>query len=413
MARQFAIDVVRTLREAGHESLWAGGCVRDALIGNSPKDYDVATNAAPNEVRRVFGHNRTLAIGAAFGVITVLGPKAAGPIEIATFREDVGYSDGRRPDRVVYSTAEQDALRRDFTINGLFYDPLEERVIDYVGGETDLANGVIRAIGDPAARIAEDKLRMLRAVRFAAGFGFEIEDVTWHALCREAKTIHVVSAERIGAEMRRMLVGPNRRRAIELLRDTGLLEAILPETAALPTQDMLRTLEALIQPEFPTALAAILLTQSQSLAFEPNGNDAKNVMAIAALWRLSTEEKQAALASLAAAPQIVIANELPWHQVQPLLIQRGIHETMKLASARCEALKISSEGVEYCREKLALDPEQLNPKPIMSGDILRDAGLKPGPKFKEILQSVRNEQLEGRLCTTEEALEWVQANFQI
>src|SRR6187431_2793035 len=168
LAREFAVEVVRRLREAGLQALWAGGCVRDQLMGQLPKDYDVATDAAPERVREIFGQRRTLAIGAAFGVITVLGPKGAGQIDVATFRRDAAYSDGRHPDAVTFTDAEHDAQRRDFTINGVFYDPLEDRVIDYVGGQEDLTRRVIRAIGDPLARIAEDKLRMLRAVRFAA-----------------------------------------------------------------------------------------------------------------------------------------------------------------------------------------------------------------------------------------------------
>src|SRR3954469_10452800 len=164
VAREFAIDVVRRLREAGHQSLWAGGCVRDQLLGQMPKDYDVPTDAVPDRVREVFGRRRTLAIGASFGVITVLGPERAGQIDVATFRRDAAYSDGRHPDAVSFSDAENDAQRRDFTINGLFFDPIAEQVIDYVGGQDDLQRHVIRAIGDPLARIAEDKLRMLRAV---------------------------------------------------------------------------------------------------------------------------------------------------------------------------------------------------------------------------------------------------------
>lgn len=168
--RQFAVEVVERLRTAGYEALWAGGCVRDQLLQRTPKDYDVATSAHPDQIRDVFGRRRTLPIGAAFGVITVLGPKSAGQIEVATFRQDATYSDGRHPDSVTFSTAEEDARRRDFTINGLFYDPLNEQVIDFVGGQQDIDRRVVRAIGDPYERIAEDKLRMLRAVRFSATF---------------------------------------------------------------------------------------------------------------------------------------------------------------------------------------------------------------------------------------------------
>src|SRR4249920_3694792 len=171
--RAFALEIAQKLRAAGFESLWAGGCVRDELLGIPPKDYDVATNATPDQIRDLFGHRRTLPIGAAFGVVTVLGPRHAGQIDVATFRSDATYSDGRHPDSVKFTSAEQDAERRDFTINGLFYDPVGGEVVDYVGGQQDLAGRVIRAIGDARLRLAEDKLRMLRAVRFAAAFEFE------------------------------------------------------------------------------------------------------------------------------------------------------------------------------------------------------------------------------------------------
>jgi poly(A) polymerase len=177
-ARDFAVDVVKKLREADFCALWAGGCVRDQLLGRRPKDYDVATDATPDQIRSVFGHRRTLAIGQVFGVITVLGTKRTGQIEVATFRRDATYSDGRHPDQVTFCDAREDALRRDFTINGLFYDPIEDRIIDYVGGQEDLKRRLVRAIGDPAARLAEDKLRMLRAVRIAADFAFDLDPET-------------------------------------------------------------------------------------------------------------------------------------------------------------------------------------------------------------------------------------------
>src|SRR3954470_5971345 len=221
LAREFAVDVARRLRESGHQALWAGGCVRDQLMAQMPKDYDVATDAVPDRVREVFGKRRTLPIGASFGVITVLGSQGAGQIDVATFRRDAAYSDGRHPDAVSFSDAEHDAQRRDFTINGLFFDPVEDRVIDFVGGQEDLARRVVRAIGDPLARIAEDKLRMLRAVRFAARFDFAIEDKTLAAIKQQARELIIVSAERVATELRLILTHPNRARGIELLAETG------------------------------------------------------------------------------------------------------------------------------------------------------------------------------------------------
>ena len=198
--REFALEIAKRLRTAGFESLWAGGCVRDELLGIPPKDYDIATSATPDQIRDLFGRRRTLPIGAAFGVVTVLGPRTAGQIEVATFRTDAAYSDGRHPDSVSFTTAEHDAQRRDFTINGLFYDPIAETVVDYVGGQNDLNLRTIRAIGDPRLRIGEDKLRMLRAIRFAAAFDFTIDPATFAAIQQMAGEILTVSAERIGME---------------------------------------------------------------------------------------------------------------------------------------------------------------------------------------------------------------------
>ncbi len=235
--RDFALDVVRRLRDAGHEALWAGGCVRDELLGLPPKDYDVATSAHPDEVCRLF--RRTIAVGKSFGVIEVLGPRtSAGPlrVQVATFRidvygedEDGEELDGRHPRAVVFTSAREDALRRDFTINGMFFDPLEDRLIDYVGGQDDLRARVLRAIGDPAQRFTEDKLRMLRAVRMAARFELEVEPGTAEAIRRMAPQIHAVSAERMADELRKMLVDPHRAHGMRLFMDLELAQPILPE----------------------------------------------------------------------------------------------------------------------------------------------------------------------------------------
>ena len=226
--KQFASEVTVSLQRAGHTAYWAGGCVRDAILGRAPKDYDVATSATPDEVRELFGFKRTLPIGASFGVITVVGPKSAGQIEVATFRRDGGYSDGRRPDSVEFTDAREDAVRRDFTINGMFFDPATEEVIDFVGGQEDIKRQVIRAIGDPHKRIEEDKLRMLRAVRFAATYEFALDPQTRDAVSAHAAEIEVVSGERIGAELVRMLSHPTFRIAVEKLHQTGLWKYILP-----------------------------------------------------------------------------------------------------------------------------------------------------------------------------------------
>ena len=283
--RQFAVEVVEELRAHGFTAYWAGGCVRDQLLHRTPWDYDVATDAKPDEIRHVFGRRRTLAIGAAFGVITVLGPKEAGQVEVTTFRQDAAYRDGRHPDSVTFSSPEEDAKRRDFTINGMFYDPLADQIIDYVGGADDLRAEIVRAIGAPRERIAEDKLRMLRGVRFAVLFGFELEAATAAAIREMASQITIVSAERIAAEIEIMLLHPNRARAVRLLRETGLLEAILPEVVREESwEQTLVLLECLCEPTFPLALAVLLRA----------ANDSGIAAAIGKRWRLAKADSDRA-----------------------------------------------------------------------------------------------------------------------
>src|SRR5262245_26613254 len=272
--REFATEVVKRLQEAGYEALWAGGCVRDELMGLTPKDYDVATNAKPDEVRRLF--RRTVAVGASFGVVEVLGPRESPvplTVEVATFRADVSYSDGRHPDEVVFASAREDALRRDFTINGMFFDPIAEQLHDFVGGQRDLQARVLRAIGDPRVRFTEDKLRLLRAVRIATRFDLHMDPATAEAIIEMAPQITVVSAERIAEELRQLLVHPRRAAGMNRLDELGLVAVILPELV--PMKDcphglpdarngnlwghVMRVLE-LLGPEcsFALALAALL-----------------------------------------------------------------------------------------------------------------------------------------------------------
>lgn len=400
-ARDFARDVVQQLRSHGYEAVWAGGCVRDGLLGKQPKDYDVATNATPDQVREVFGHRRTLPIGAAFGVITVLGPRAAGPIEVATFRRDATYSDGRHPDSVAFSNAEEDALRRDFTINGLFFDPVAEEVIDYVDGRRDLQQGILRAIRDPEERFAEDKLRMLRAVRFAATLAFDIDPATMSAIQRHADELQVVSAERIAAELRRMLTHDNRRRAAELLRESGLLRVILPEfdVNGAAWQQTLRLLEAVREPTTSVALALLLRF------VHVQDHEAGWVEEIGRRWKLSNEEIDGVLICLRGEATIRSAPTIPWPSLQRQLIAPRIKELMSYCEAVALVVDGRLEAIDYCSAKLALPPDELNPTPLLDGDVLRSAGVTPGPIYKQLLTAVRDAQLEGTIASAAEALD--------
>ncbi len=410
--RQFAVEVVRKLRAAGFEAYWAGGCVRDQLLGREAKDYDVATTATPEEVRGLFGARRTVLVGVAFGVVRVLGPPAAGPIEVATFRQDVGYSDHRRPDAVEFSTPEADALRRDFTINGLFYDPLEDRVIDFVGGQDDLARGIIRAIGDPQARLAEDKLRLLRAVRFAAGLDYQLDMATRVAIEAMAAEVTRVSVERIAAEMRLMLAAPSRARAVHLLDEVGLLDAILPEVARArrsveatpigrPGDEAwavaLEVLEALVSSRFPVALAALLYPFVDAAASE----------AIGRRWKLSNDERARTRWLVEHHGLLLEARRLPWPRLQRVLIHEGIDDLLALDEAAARAAEVELADIEFCRQRLALPREVLDPTPLVTGDDLIAHGVPRGKQYPRLLEAVRDAQLEGRITTREEALRLV------
>jgi tRNA nucleotidyltransferase/poly(A) polymerase len=393
--REFAVEVVRRLRERGFEALWAGGCVRDFVMGRKPKDYDVATTARPEEIRDIFGQRRTVPVGAAFGVIAVLGSGSAGQIDVVTFRQDKSYSDSRRPDAVEFSTPEADAERRDFTINGLFYDPLENRVIDFVGGQEDLARGIVRAIGDPLARFGEDKLRLLRAVRFAATFGFELEPATSHAIREMAAEVTRVSAERIAAEMRLMLVDRSRTRAASLLRDAGLLQAILPElsTAGEAWQFTLKVLDRLDLATFPLALAALLHSLLPASVYE-----------VCRRWKLSNHDTERAERLVAKQNALLEARQMAWSRLQRILIAEGIDELLQLHEAVARARDCSTAHVEYCRELLKMPRDQLDPPPLVTGDDLIAHGVRRGKQYQKLLEAVRDAQLDKKITTKQEAL---------
>jgi tRNA nucleotidyltransferase/poly(A) polymerase len=392
--RAFALQVVEMLRARGFEAYWAGGCVRDQLLGLVPKDYDVATDATPGLIRELFGERRTLAIGAAFGVVTVLGPRAAGQIEVATFRSDAAYSDGRHPDHVTFTDARHDAERRDFTINGLFYDPVAEEVIDYVDGRADLEARLIRAIGDPRHRFDEDKLRMLRAIRFAATFGFEIERATFDAIREMAHQVGSVSAERIGMEIRRMLADSNRARALALLTDSGLLAQVLPEMVQAEEHfsNTSEALEKLIEPSVAAAMAILC---------HPFGDGIERASSAGRRLRFTNKEVERTSWILRQRDTIQHAADAPWPRLQRILVHDGIEELL----ATVEALVGSDhEAIQFCRERLRWPRRKLDPEPLVDGSDLIAQGLKPGPQFSALLVQTRDAQLEGRIATKDEAL---------
>ena len=407
-AREFALVVVGRLRSAGHEAVWAGGCVREELLGRTPADYDVATSARPDQVRAVFGNRHTLAVGAAFGVITVLGPRGAGQVEVATFRSDAAYTDGRHPAGVTFTNAREDALRRDFTINGLFLDPITGEVHDYVEGRADLTAGIVRAIGNAAMRFGEDHLRMLRAVRFAAGFGFALEEQTQAAIVRMARLVTTVSPERVAAELRAIVARPGRRRAFELLVQTGLAREVLPEVAPADGaaaahaawHDSARIIDALDEPEIASALAVL------TAALPP-----ETPRRIAARLRLSTRELKTACWLHEAVACVdgtgeVDLDQRPWSQLQPWLAHDAAFLLADVLRARAACGHGSAAAAGWVTAKLQMPQEQLDPPPLVTGNDLLAAGVPAGRAMGQVLAALRALQLDGVLTTRDAALEW-------
>ncbi len=396
--RELALEIVQRLQTAGHQALLAGGCVRDLLLGIEPDDYDVATSARPEQVQELFGRRRTLAIGAAFGVIAVLGADRRRQVEVATFRTDGGYSDGRRPDSVTFTDARNDALRRDFTINGLFQDPQTGTIHDFVDGRRDLEERVIRAIGDPHQRIDEDKLRMLRAVRFTARFGFELDGATRAAVSAHAAEIRLVSGERIGAEMRKMLEHRARAAAASLLEECGLLREVVEDAELLTANQAnwrtrLKWMAGLgDRATFPVAATMLLGPVIKDHGVQP----------LMDRWKLATAEAAAIRWLEEHWFTLLRANSLPWSAIQPLLVHPEGRGALQIALA---AAGPDQAGVRLCQQRLAWPAERLNPAVLINGESLKCLGLAPGPDFGRILEAVRRAQLDGEIGSEAEAIQ--------
>jgi poly(A) polymerase len=436
--RRFALEVVKRLQRARHTALWAGGCVRDLLLGQTPADYDVATDATPEEVMRILPYH-AVTVGISFGVVRVLAPGHAGiEVEIATFRSDGAYVDGRRPQSVVFSSPEMDASRRDFTINGMFWDPVAGRLIDYVGGREDLERRVLRAIGDPAARFREDKLRLLRAVRMAARFRLSIDPATESEVRVMAAEVVGVSAERIAQELRRMLVHATRVRAMELALGLGVLAPVVPSAVRMrglfqgkPMQpegdlwDHTMLVLALLPPDpsFPLALAALLHDVGKpSCRGYKNGrvtfHDHEQVGAsiaedIGRRLKLSNTERQRVTWMVRYHQYLGEAKRMRESKLKRMLAEPGIEELLELHRADALATTGDPSQVDYCRDYLDNPPSgEINPPPLLTGHDLARHGLMPGPQFKIMLNRVREAQLEGKVHSKREALEWIDGELR-
>ncbi len=457
MLKDFAISIIRILREHGHKAYLVGGCVRDLLLGREPADYDVATDATPEQVMRIFPE--TYAVGAQFGVVLVPSPERdvasnvsietgadvtcyvspkGNVVEVATFRSDIGYSDGRHPDQVRFSKdPREDVERRDFTINGLLLDPVTNEVLDFVGGRKDLKACIIRTIGNPDRRFSEDKLRMLRAVRFAARFGYTIEPETFQAIQKLASQIHQVSRERVRDELSKMLTEGHARQAFLLLDQTGLLHEVLPEIETMkgveqppqfhPEGDVfihtLLLLDKLPHP-CPITLAwgallhdvgkpATFRVASDRIRFDGHVDvGVKIAEEICARLRFSKDETNRILALVDNHMRFAHVQQMKESTFKRFVRMPRFDEHLQLHRMDCLSSHEDLTSYNFTREKMAaMTPAALRPAPLITGDDLIAAGYPPGPQFKKILSAVEDRQLEGILRSRDEAMTFVGSEF--
>jgi poly(A) polymerase len=457
-AKQHATEIVRDLRERGHQAYFAGGCVRDLLLSREPADYDVATDATPRQVMQIFP--QTYAVGEQFGVVLVpvaeidqvTNDGATGAlarpnerrngeaVEVATFRSDLSYSDGRHPDEVRFTNdPREDAQRRDFTINGMMLDPATNELLDFVGGRDDLKARIIRAIGDPERRFTEDKLRMLRAVRFAARFNYQIDPATLAAIKKLAAQIHQVSSERVREELTKMLTEGQAHRAFELLDATKLLPEVLPEIAAMKGVEQ----PPQYHPEGDVFVHTLLLLEklppaaSKTLAWGALLHDVgkpptfriapdrirfdghvevgvKMAAEILRRLRFSNYETDQILALVDNHMRFGAVQRMKQSTLKKFLRLPAFEEHLELHRIDCLSSHGQLEAYEYSREQLhSMPPEAIRPTPLLTGRDLIAAGYEPGPRFKEILTAIEDAQLEGRLASPEAAMEYVRREFPL
>ena len=429
-----AVEIIGKLQEEGHIAYLAGGCVRDMLRGEIPKDYDIATSALPEQITSIF--SKTREVGVHFGVVIVIKDNQA--FDVATFRNDGSYNDGRHPEDVTFSTPEEDTARRDFTINGIFFDPISQKHIDFVDGRSDIEKKVVRAIGDPDLRFQEDHLRLLRAVRFAARFNYEIEEKTWKSIKLNASGISKISKERVRDELTKILLNENRVLGFDLLVDSGLMVHIIPEILQLrgceqppqfhPEGDVFvhtRLMLSLLKdnPSIELVLSVLLhdIGKPSTYSFDEaagrirfNGHD-----------KLGAEMSNQILRDLKFSNSIIedvvqmVANHMTFKDVQKMrqsklkrfMSRSTFSDEKELHRVDCLGSWGGLDNYDFLNEKMIeFANEPIIPAPLLTGKDLIEFGWAPGPNLGETLNSVQDLQLEGTLNSKEEALEWVKAN---
>jgi poly(A) polymerase len=432
-AREAAIDIIQKLTAAGYQALLAGGCVRDALMGREPKDYDVATSARPEQVIALFPKAQT--VGAHFGVVVVR--RGEHTIEIATYRKDGAYTDGRHPESVTFSSPEEDAQRRDFTVNGLFEDPIQGKIIDYVGGQADMQEKMLRAIGDADQRFEEDQLRLMRAVRFATVLGFEIETKTWAAVCRLSGKIRSVSMERLREEFSKTMLHANRVRGFDLFVESGLMGHLLPEILKLkgceqppqfhPEGDVFihtRLMLSLLPEKVSLSLVLSVLfhdiakpsTQSvdENGRIRFNGHDVVGARMTDHILHRLKYPNDVIEQTVEAVANHMVFKDVPKMRVAKLkrfMARPGFEDELELHRVDCLGCHGMLDNYEFVQQKrVEFANEPLIPPRLITGSDLIALGWKPSPALGKVLNAVQTQQLEGKLTTREEALAWVEAN---
>ncbi len=428
-----ALKIASRLKEHGFLAYFAGGCVRDFLMRQNAEDVDIATTARPEEMEKIFA--KTIPVGRQFGVMIVV--EQGRSFEVATFRREGGYDDGRHPSQVSFTVPEEDAKRRDFTVNGLFFNPFEKKILDYVGGQSDLQKRLIRAIGDPRQRFAEDKLRLLRAVRFASSLDFEIEPETWKAICEKAGEIVQVSPERIRDELVKILVRPGAARGFKLLSESGLMKAILPEVEAMkgcqqppdfhPEGDVFvhtgLLLEKLSHPAPVLALGALFHDVGKPVTFSvkegkirfyehaPVG--AEMTRQIMKRLRFSNDEIEAVSECVANHMKFADVQKMRSGKLKQFVIRPTFPVELELHKIDCQSCHGMLDNYHFLKKKLEeYAREDLKPKPLINGNDLMTLGMKPGPAMKPLLEEVYVLQLEGRFKSREECLAWIRKKLQ-
>jgi poly(A) polymerase len=392
--REAAIKIIRRLQSAGFEALLAGGCVRDMLLRRRAQDYDVTTNAEPKDVMSLF--RRTLTVGAKFGVVIVL--MESSQVEVATFRTETGYCDGRHPENVKFSSAAEDAARRDFTVNGMFYDPVKRQLYDYVSGQKDLEKKLLRTIGNPEERFGEDYLRMLRAVRFSTVLGFAIELATFEAICKNSGKISRVSGERISIELEGILSNPNRATGLALLVESGLLKAIFPSLTAQQVQIGLDTIKNLSKQADYALVLACLFAGCET-------DDAIEQFQVLKLSRNQTRHIQFLLENRGR----LLDEKLSLANLKKLLAEPYFSDLYKLHRALRKANGQSMSALNKIRSRIkSLCGIELKPKPLLNGHDLMKLGVVPGPALGRLVDELYTAQLEGEIHNRQQAEQWAQ-----